>query len=252
MKLEKSILAALSVLALASCSAKTDSYKPPANYIDPKTQETLDTLSSGGQPGVIKLNGVLVKADGHLDDRISMEQTLGSPSNKITIFDASKPKLNPEAKRKENYKPSQMGSYVNIGCDLTDDARIDGLKEVKNEKPKKEGEKMDTFGVAAAMADKVFICGDVEIAESISSINVNQIYLKDAHITKKAMVASITILADELNLEGENSISTFGDDWGVPSATAAPSIELTVYDQIIGEGKLSIKSSGGNVVEDKK
>lgn len=145
-----------------------------------------------------------------------------------------------------SYKPSSFGKYLNIGCDLKNDSRIEGLTELKNE-PNEFGI-TDTFGVASSLVDRIFICGKVDVKETVTVISANEIYLKDVQLLKEKSLGLISINTDLLSLDGNNLILTSGFDDVSPGFLSAPSIKLAVYEKVEGTGLLEFKSIGGNAV----
>lgn len=241
-----SIVMALSTLAVLSCSKKED-YKAPDIKIDQKYEDILKSLRSGGQPGEIILGGAAVDSDGSANDKISIEQSVGKSDEDTKLSERSTPKLNSDLKRKDDYKPSSLGAYLNVGCDLTGDSRIEGLKEQKN-KPNEFGI-TDTFGAAASMVDKIFVCGSVDLKESVVVLNANEIYFQDAELKKENQIGLISITADTLVVEGKNLISTSGLSDSSASLISAPDIRLNVYDQLGGTGELKLVSKGGDYIK---
>jgi hypothetical protein len=239
------IIVLSTVAFLSSCSkiAKTD-YTPTPTPVDPDIQLMFDRLKYGGQPGALNFNGVVINQDGNLDSRITMEQKIGNPSDNVELSKLSIPKFTSDIKRKDDYKPSSFGHYLNVGCDLEGDPRIEGLTALKN-KPNEFG-LTDTFGVAASMADKVFLCGKIEIKEISVIINTNEIYLSDVELLKENQIGFITMISDLLSIEGKNLILTTGVSDRYPSLMPASSVDLTIYEKVVGAGQLEVKSFGGD------
>lgn len=246
---KKKIIFILAATAVFSCAKKVD-YKTPDIKVDLKYQELLNSLKSGGQPGTIILNGAVVKNDSTLNERISIEQSVGKSEIETKQSEKSMPKLNSELKRKDDYKPSELGTYLNVGCDLKDDSRIEGMKEQKN-KPNEFGI-TDVFGTGSAMVDKIFVCGKVEVFEAVVFLNANEIYFKDAEIKKENQIGVIDITTNTLVLEGENIISTSGVSGSAASFLSAADIKLNVYDSLSGAGVLKLTSVGADYMKDPK
>lgn len=236
-------------VGLSSCGVKNTEYVPPDIKVDQKYQDLLQSLKAGGQPGEIGINGAAVNVDGTLDQRISVEQTAGESSEKTKISEKNLPKFNSDLKRKDDYKPTKFEKYLNVGCDLKDDSRITGMVELKN-KPNEFGV-TDTFGAAASMVDKIFICGKVEVNETVTVLNANEVILDNAELLMWKPLGSITIITDMLSVEGKNLVSTKGISDSTASLLPAPSIFLNVFEKLVGAGSLKIHSAGGNYVEKK-
>lgn len=246
----KALILISTVMGLSACVKKTE-YTPPDINISPKYEDILKSLKSGGQPGEISLNGVAVKSNGTLDDRINIVQTVGTSAEKTEISPSNLPKLNAELKRKDDYKASKFDTYLNVGCDLKGDSRIEGMTEAKNKA--NEFGITDTFGSVASMVDKVFICGKVELKELIVIINANELILDNALLSMVSGIGLISMTSDILSIEGKNLILTNGVSDSTASLLPAPSIKLNIFERILGTGALKLKSAGGNyIVKDAK
>lgn len=216
---------------MSACIPKKYEYTSPNVKVDTKSEDVLKSLKAGGQPGEIALNGVVLNSDGTLDKRISIEQSVGTSSEKTELSACSLPKFNPDLKRKEDYKPSKFDTYLNVGCDLKDDLRIEGMNESKN-KPNEAGI-IDTFGAVASMVDKIFICGKVEVNESVAILNANEIYLENAEISMSMPMGMFSVTSDILFIDGENLISTKGASDSAAFLLSAPSIKLISFFNIV-------------------
>lgn len=237
-------------LGLFSCNVKKTEYTPPDIKVDLKYEEILKSLRTGGQPGEISLSGVTVESDGTISKRISIEQSVGKSEEETKLSEKSKPKLNSLLKRKDDYKPTTLGKYLNVGCDLKGDFRIEGLEEQKN-KPNEFGI-TDVFGAAASMVDKIFICGKVEVFEAVVLLNANEIYLNDADLRKEKQIGLVNITTDNLILEGKNTIFTSGVSDSTASFLSAPDIKINVYNILGGTGELKLASQGGDYIKSEK
>ncbi len=240
-----SIVMVLSTMAVFSCSKKED-YKVPEIKVNQKYEDILKSLRAGGQPGEIVLNGAVVKSDGTVIELITMEQTVGASAEKTEIYPSKIPKLNAELKRKDDYKPTKFETFLNVGCDLKGDSRVEGMTESKN-KPNEFGI-TDTFGAVASMVDKIFICGKVETYEAVVVLNANEVIMDGAELSMKMTVGLISITADVLSVEGKNTILTAGASDSSASLISAPSIKLSIFEKVNGNGDLKLKSTGGNYI----
>jgi hypothetical protein len=238
------------IFGLSACLETKSEYKAPEVKIDQKFDDILKSMKKGGQPGQIILNGVVVNLDGTLDQRISVEQVVGTSAEKTEILEGNLPKLNPDLKRKDDYRPSKHETYLNVGCDLTDDPRIAGMTEEKN-KPNDDGT-VDIFGAAASMVDKIFICGKTESDRTMEVLNANEIYLNNAEILMKTPLGGIYIITDFLSIEGKNLISSSVEASSISSSLQASNIQLNIYEKFVGNGDLALKSVGGNYVKNEQ
>lgn len=251
-KLTNKLILIAAVVGLSACTKKIE-YTPPELNFEIKygdiLKDAMKGMEAGGQPGVISLNGVVVKSDGTPDNRISLEQTVGKSVEKTEILPASLPHLNANFRRKEGDKPSKLDTYLNVGCHLEGDSRIEGMKESKNKQDINKD--IPLFGAAAMMVDKVFICGKVDVTERIVLIYANEVYLDNVLLTMYNNTGSFTVISDILSVEGKNLISTSGVSDSMASLLSGPSITLDIFERFVGSGDLKLKSAGGDNVPGK-
>jgi hypothetical protein len=249
----KNLIVVPLAISLFSCHfKKTEVEKPKVSIeTDRKIEILSNSLVFGGQPGAIYLKGLAAKADDSGPvERITIEQSVGASSVQTTIEKERLPKFKAAIQRSENYKPSKFDAYLNVGCDLENDPRIAGMKEEKN-KPNKDGQ-IDTFGNAAMMVDKIFICGSVVVNDALAVLNVNEVYLDNADINMQMIASFFHIKADLLSLEGKNQITTRGMSGSAASFVPASSITLEIFENLTGTGTLNLKSIGGDYYKEKK
>lgn len=214
--------------------------------------DTLGMLTAGGQPGTITLNGVTVTDSDKLDSRITVSQQAGlSQSGSVTVTAKNVLVLN-SLKTEEIHKLKteiktleDKRTYINLGCELAE-SEIAGLTETS-------AIASPTVIMKKAEASRVFICGELKLTDSaILEVSASDIMLKDASITSLNKIGSITLKSKTLVLVGKNKISTVAtNDSGL--VLSAPAINLTVANEIYGDGELALESKGGNnVAEEKK
>lgn len=105
-----------------------------------------------------------------------------------------------------------------------------------------------TDSVLFLSAKKIFICNSHAISQSFVTISADQIFLYNANLSIHSAIGSLSILSNELIIEGNNSIKTSGIDMAI-NVLQAPSLELLVRTQMRGEGILAFESAGGNCVQ---
>lgn len=212
-------------------------------------------MTQGGQPGTITLNGVAVMDADKLDTRITLSQTTGitrtgsetalAKEDLVVLNSLTADKL--EKIRESSTKLEENRTYLNLGCEPAE-SEIAGLTEVFV-----ESSGVSTTSVTPLpSASRVFICGEHDVSEKvIFSISASEIMLKDASLKMLKNPGGITLSAKTLVLVGKNKITTVGqNDSGI--LLSAASINLTVTNEIYGDGTLALESKGGNNIAEKK
>lgn len=204
-------------------------------------------FNSGGLPGKITLNGVAVIDNDKLDSRLSTSQIAGldkSGSGTLTVAKDSLilKSISDEQiakNRKSLTETETKRTYINLGCELAE-SEIAGLTDISN--------KIDLSKSAVLEASRVFICGELRIANILLIINASDIMLKDAVITQNISLGIVSVSAKSLVLIGKNKIKTIGENSSSLVMEAA-SIGLYVDQEIYGDGTLALESIGGNNVK---
>ncbi|AZZ37056.1 hypothetical protein CIK05_09705 [Bdellovibrio sp. qaytius] len=199
-------------------------------------------LRNGGTPGEVSLSGVLVKADGTLDSHITLDQRQGSSKENALLPALQNLITKADLKRPKNYQPLKDNTYINLGCDLKNDSRIEGLKQVESPL----ADVVNKIKVATLTADKIFICGEQIISEDYVTFKASEIYLQTAKISKKGNVAEVEFTSDIFAVEGENVLLSLGVDSELPGMLSAPRLKFEIYEKISGAGTLAIKAIGSS------
>lgn len=221
-------------------------------YTDKLIEDILKNSTNGGQPGTVTLNG-LISIDGEkLDSRISVSQEAGlSRTGSATAvakqellalnkLDSSKlEELKVDFKKRE----SEQKTYINLGCELAE-SEIAGLTEISSQN---ELEKE----ISILSTTRLFICGELNLDKLMVSISASEIMLKEAKITQSKSLGNLSLTAGTLVLVGKNKIRTLGEN-GSGLLLSAASINLTVTNEIYGDGELSLESKGGNNIAEKQ
>lgn len=242
---------ALTATLIAGCNVKSsDDYKKETDEIIKKSQQDIDELTSslyrGGEPGKITVKGIIVKKDGEqfqLDDRIKVEQIGGKGNRGVSqtmVSAKNKATLSETADPKDFSALSSSGKYINLGCEKLSAEETEGLTE--------EASSALTDSVLSLSAKKIFICGSPKISQSFVSLSAEQLVLKNANLKLKSIVGSLAVSSMKLVLEGDNSIETQGIESTI-SVLIAPSLDFSLTESIDGEGKLALRSVGGNCVQ---
>lgn len=208
-------------------------------------------LSDGGQPGPITLNGVLAVDADKLDSRITVSQSTGLNKSGsattvaktalvINSLESSKiEKLKADLKKKEDER-----TYINLGCELAE-SEIAGLTDVTAKTDLSQD-------VILLSASRIFVCGEQKLADKgLLSLSASEIMLKDASMTFQKNTSLLGLSTGTLILIGKNKIASIAkDDSGYILAGA--SINLTVTNEIYGDGELALESKGGNNIAEQK
>ena len=236
--------AVVAAMLMAACAPKSgfgNRNLIPAPNVNADQKSASQAALAGGDAGVITLDGVILKTDSTLDDRISVAQTQGVSQGQTVATQENKTQKNPNSKRGDGYTPAKNNNYINMGCDLTNDSRIVGLTEVK-----KTVIAGGTIKSVLLNADKVFLCGAVATDENFTTVQANEIYLSNVKISKEGSIADITFTADLLALDGTNTIALKASDSALPISIVAPTLTLSIYETLSGTGKLVITSAGSS------
>lgn len=221
-------------------------------YTDKLIEDILKNSTNGGQPGSITLNGVISIDGEKLDSRISVSQEAGlSQTGSATTLTkqellalnkletAKLEEIRVDLKKRE----TEQKTYINLGCELAE-SEIAGLTEVSS---KNELEK----DIATLSTTRLFICGELNLEKIVVSISASEIMLKDATINQSKSLGSLSLTTGTLVLVGKNKMRSLGEN-GSGLLLSAASINLTVTNEIYGDGELSIESKGGNNIAEKK
>lgn len=218
---------------------------------DRLVDSVLKTLTEGGQPGSISLNGVTVIDADKLDSRLTVSQEAGLnkagsattvAKNMMVINSLESSKL--EQLKANLKKQEDERSYINLGCELAE-SEIAGLTDITAKTDLNKD-------VILLSASRIFMCGEQNFADKlVVSLSASEIMLKDASMTSQKSLASLSLSTGTLVLTGKNKIASLGkNDSGY--VVAAASINLTVTNEIYGDGELSLTSKGGNNIAEQQ
>lgn len=208
-------------------------------------EQVITSLQQGGQPGRITVNGILVKHEGDefiLDERLNVEQFGGLSSDKksrATVSDSSKAVFSEEVKDTNLGDASTSKTYINFGCDNLSESETKDLIEQTNVQSRER--------ILDLSAKKIFVCGNHAFNKSLLYVNIrtSELILKSTAIVIEPAITGISLSAEKLYLEGDNVVESKGSD--APAAILpGPSIHLSLTREIHGEGKLTLRSIGGN------
>jgi hypothetical protein len=255
MKLILSVLTvSVTIIGLAACSGKvSDSAKEAdkaAQDSKKKTNDSINSLYLGGQPGKITVSGIVVQKQDDktlLDERLAVNQILGNTykdNSRNAVSEKNKPILieaiEPDTSTNSSHT-SPASEFVNLGCTNIGASDIEGLTE----------KKLEASQATLIWATKIFVCGKVILTSAFVNIQAEEMVLNNAEITQKNMVGALNVKTSKIKVEGSNKIETIGMD-SIINVMTAPSIDLSISKEINGEGSLLIQSQGGNCIFDKK
>ncbi len=237
----KIIMTVLIAFAGFGCSYKGENYTKAVD-------DLLNDLNAGGQPGQITLRGrgLLVRdSNGDLivDGRVKVGQAVGESCqgyskaelslNKLSLFDSVETEI--------LLSEYSQNKYINMGCKNLGAEETEGLVE--------ETELLVDYPDLVLWAKKIFICGDSLPKSEGLNIKTEHLILRDATILRSSLISNIEILTLDLELQGSNIIQSKGVDLSV--AVSAPSINLSVANEVTGSGLLEVESKGESCTEAK-
>lgn len=208
--------------------------------------------TQGGQPGLITLNGVVVLDANKLDTRITVSQTAGLTSTGSATAITSNTVVLNNIKSEEMQKIKEASTkleegrtYLNLGCELAE-SEIAGLKEVSASSGNSD------IAMPMPSASRIFICGEHDFSSQYDlNLAASDIMLKDATIKMSKDLGGLDLVTKTLVLVGKNKISTTGKDAST-ILLSTPGINLTVTNEIYGDGELVLESKGGNNISESK
>ena len=213
--------------------------------------ESKEIMSSGGQPGTVKISGALVtdvaKGAEGFDPRISLDIQTGKGWN------GTQPDLDKEkviaVKELTQEQLTQIdkiesGKFINLGCDL-DNFETDDL--VETELPPIDVS--DGTPVQVISAELVLICDGTKLRLPYVSVAAKKLVLSSLKVKMTGM-GLLSILADSLVLEGETSLELLGTD-GDNTFLPGPGLWIAVKS-LDGDGTIKALSKGSSYIEKKK
>lgn len=244
------ILSLSVLLILTSCGKSSDNSKTAVANAQKQIGDLLKTkpvnfLGRAGQPGEIKLSGVIVNEQNLIDSRISVEVRGGlkNATEREDIKEDNLPILSVDASAVDLKSAYEDDSLLALGCDQ---AQAEDLAKEKNLKLRGlKDQTVKTFISDAARV--VVICGDASsiLTTAFVTIDADELILDNMSLVKDDAVGFVKLKANTLTLKGQSSIETKAkadDTTGLVS-----SIEIAVVKQLNGEAgkdQLSVTSTG--------
>jgi len=223
-------------------SAKTGQQNSSVTDVD----KTKDVASAGGQPGAISVSGALVI---HQNSKLELDNHISTATQAGLSWRGSRPLVESsafilkaalsDATKGEIEKQKLDRSFINIGCNKLLVGRLTADLEEKN---------LPAISVDIEIleAHSIFICDASRLSSSLISITGATVILSKVTLELVGTVAQrgLSIVADELQIEGENTISSDGVD-GEITIVDGPNISIGA-NKVAGEGALKLLASGAN------
>ncbi|MBC7740861.1 MAG: hypothetical protein H7061_01600 [Bdellovibrionaceae bacterium] len=242
----------LPVLFYSGClPVTTKKVNTEVHYREPQVDLdlTFAVQSRGGQPGAIRVAGVVVK-DSTLDSRIKIEQEggVGFSGGRATVNKEYLPKLKEHVEDADAVRNFiNENTLVAIGCDAK---RVANLA-LRNSSRVIATPTANANGVLEIEANMIVLCNELKLEHAhILILNSDKLMLMNASYTKIGLIGFIVIKTNKLGLFGKNMIYTTAPT-ASSSFFSAESIQLDVIQDLAGDGTLLLKSSGPDYKEDK-
>ena len=261
-KFNLSILTLLAmIIGLSACNVKTsnDRMKDLEKQWDEdkrKNDELLESLKKsleqGGQPGSIKVSGIIVKDNQETDVRITVvsKAGIGKDGTQPPILDSIKPVFSSKTEV-EITKISELKTLISLGCDAKTAAKIAKERSLKIEQIPSPSSDV-SLGVVAKV---ILLCKDLDkvsvpsLTEQFLIFIADEVILDKVDYTLTKMTGSISLHTNKLMLKGPSKLATKGTLTGV-----APIIQLSVAKEISSDqnGKILLMSTGADYKADVK
>ena len=252
-----SLLPAIGFVFLTASCAPMKTFEAPAvpkipdlgKDADKALEAARDTLAPGGQPGQIKLNGVIAKLArvGQGQDsalQVSAQTGIGwrgtKPGLKVEASPTFSDDVSSDARKAVNATFATRA--LSFGCSPEviknyvgdfDPSAVKLDKDLFNE------------SIKVLSAQTVLLCGNNPLsALALISITASEVILVNTSLNL-AGSASLSIQTAKLSWLGRNAVRAAADD-GQITIGDGPSISITVADALTVSGTLSIAASGSN------
>lgn len=251
------------VLATTACSNKTskktdDEIQKIMDENDRKIDEIIakhSLLDAGGQPGSIKVTGVVVKEDGTTtDERITVQVKTGTGKDGTApaLGEKSQPVLSPKNEKLELTTESEDKSLISLGCDekLVAEMAKERSLEIKAV-PAPQGKSLLHIS-----ANTVVLCkkmDDVANKYAYLTIYADELILDQVDYVQDSAIGFTIFNANKLLLLGSSTVATKGIDASMVLSLVS-SLEFNILKEISSneDGKLLLMSTGANYIPEKK
>lgn len=217
-------------------------------------QSLMENFEKGGQPGLIKISGVIVKDNSEADIRISILSSAGIGKNGVQakVDQKSQPVLSSTVEKIDLSEVSQKTNLVSLGCDKQ---YASDLAKERNLEVQNTLESL-TKDVLSISAKTVVLCGNLEsIQYPFLLIDSDELILnKVDYSVIITSPGSISLNTNKITLLGDNKITTKSVDTSTPGLGTVSSLTLNVLNEIQSneDGKLQLISTGSSYKEKKE
>lgn len=221
-----------------------------------KNDDMIDVLKKsmeqGGQPGKVKVTGVIVKENSKTDVRITVvtKGGVGKDGTEAKIGNDYQPVLSNTNEKVDLSKITEQKNLIAVGCE--EKAVVDFSKERELEIQNLPAP--ITKDVMIVTAKTVVLCGKLEnLKYEFLTVQADELILDSVDFTQIGLTGSSTFNSNKLVLMGSSKITTKGINSSMTLALT-PSLELNVMKEISSneDGKLLIMSSGSDYVAESK
>lgn len=248
-------------VGLSGCNVKNpdDTFKDLKKKLDEdkkKNDDLIDKLKKsmeqGGQPGKVKVAGVIVKDNSKTDVRITVvvKGGVGKDGTEAKIGNDYQPVLSSTNEKVDLSKITEQKNLIAVGCDekIVSDFSTERQLEAQNLPTP------ITKDVMIITAKTVVLCGKLETLKyEFLTIQADELILDSVDFTQVGSTGSSTLNANKLVLMGSSKITTKGINSSM-TLVLTPSLEFNVMKEISSnnDGKLLIMSSGSDYVVETK
>lgn len=221
-----------------------------------KNDDLIDTLKKsmekGGQPGKVKVSGIIVKDSSKTDVRITIvaKGGVGKDGTEAKIGNDYQPVLSGTNEKVDLSKITEQKNLVAVGCD----------EKAVNEFAKERQLEIQnllaptTKDVMIVTAKTIVLCGKLETLKyQYLTVQADELILDSVDFTQIGLIGSSTFNSNKLVLMGSNKITTKGINSSMTLALT-PSLEFNALKEISSndDGKLLIMSAGSDYVAETK
>lgn len=232
--------------SFAACAVKkaerTSLKKPGQGPVEDKAKVG---ACVGGQPGVVEIQGAINQgADGKvsLDARLKLAPTAGkSEAGQVSeISQNAQASVKPVQGKVDMADVEADRTFINLGCESLGEA-TKGLTEKKIS---------DAKDIALSKANRIFICGKVDLPAGMASLKAESIFMQDAVVTMNGNYPNtLLIQANNIGVKGHNIVTAKALNASVANANVPATLSLIVVKEMqSADGDLEIVSAGGDCV----
>lgn len=235
------LVSIVATACFAACAVKKSDKLKGA---DKNGAEKTAAVCQGGQPGLIQIQGAVMKGEGaesKLDERLRVTGIAGlaADGTAAALDKSSESKISSKITVEiATTGLAENRDYINLGCPDQSKSAAEGLNEVKMQADK---------DVNIQRVNRIFICGKVSLTAAFNTLAADAVFLQDADLSvAQDSPATLEIHANTLNIKGRSAIHTKGRKPQVGKLARSAGISLAVVKEIQGDGSLDVGSVGGD------